>query len=238
MLPKDKTFTFGPFTFSRIHGLRRGNRPIPLRHVERQLLKCLLDRPSEIVRKEEIVATLWPASHVSPNTLNVHVRRLRITLKDTTRPHQLLKAVPRMGFMLVANPAPTRTASFLKAQLEAGDKSRFIRDVTIPDGSILTPGERLEKVWEIQNVGSTPWRDRHLRRVGVCSGPGRLTSDPLTVIPATEPGETCLVRLWLTAPTQPGSYYAAWKMVDERGMECLPKQSPLFVSVDVVDEKS
>lgn len=102
MLPKDKTFTFGPFTFSRIHGLRQGNRPIPLRHVERQLLKCLLDRPNEIVRKEEIVATLWPTSHVSPNTLNVHVRRLRITLKDTTRPHQLLKAFPRMGFMLVA----------------------------------------------------------------------------------------------------------------------------------------
>jgi hypothetical protein len=77
-------------------------------------------------------------------------------------------------------------------ELASGDKSRFIRDVTIPDGSILQPGERFEKVWEIQNVGSTPWRDRSLRRIGACSGPGRLISDPLYPIPATKPGNLCL----------------------------------------------
>jgi hypothetical protein len=182
------------------------------------------------------VATLWPRTAISPNTLNVHVRRLRVALKDDKRPYRLIKAFPRMGFMAVASPEPLRPAQIV-GQLLRRDKSRFIRDVTIPDGSILQPGERFEKVWEIQNVGSTPWRDRSLRRVGACSGPGRLISDPSDPIPSTKPGALCLVCLWLTAPYQPGSYYAAWKMVDKKGNECLPTQSPLFVSIDVVTDK-
>src|SRR5437762_8286134 len=110
MIPHEQVFTIGPFTFSRSKGLWRGNQPVRLRHLERQLLKCLLDRCGEIVRKEEIVATLWPTTHVAANTLNVHVRRLRITLKDTKRPYRLLKAASRMGFLIVASPTSKRRA--------------------------------------------------------------------------------------------------------------------------------
>src|SRR5216684_6330518 len=35
---------------------------------------------------------------------------------------------------------------------------------------------------------------------------------------------------------RPGSYYAAWKMVDDKRNKCLPRCRPLFVSVDVLDE--
>lgn len=236
MLPKEKTFRIGPFTFSRLRGLWRGNRSVPLRHIERQLLKCLLDRPGEIVRKEEMSATLWPNTTVSENTLSVHVRRLRITLGDTKRPYRWLKAFPRMGYMLVATPQRRHPVPSTENKQSLGDRSRFVRDVTIPDGTIMPPGERFEKVWEIQNAGSVVWRNRSLRRIGACSGPGRITSDPLTAIPLTTSGELCLVRMWLTAPSDSGSYYAAWKMVDDKGNECLPRHRPLFVSVDVLDE--
>lgn len=235
MLPKDKSFSCGPFTFSRARGLYRGTVPVPLRHVERQLLKCLLDRAGEIVRKAELVAALWPDTKVSANTLNVHIRRLRVALGDTKSPPRLVKSVPRMGYLLVATPQPRRGPAHSE-KTPVTDKSRFIRDVTIPDGAIMAPGERFEKIWEIQNVGSTPWRHRQLRRTGACAGPGRLISDPQTSIPDTKPGELCLLRMWLTAPSQPGSYYASWKMVNDKGDESLPTQSPLFVAIDVVQE--
>ncbi len=236
MLPRDQKFTFGPFTFSRHRGLWRGTEVIPLRHIERQLLKCLLDRPGEIVGKAEIYAALWPTTNVSENTLSVHVRRLRITLGDTKRPHRWLKAFPRMGYMLVATPQRRHPVAGTEKNQPLRDRSRFVRDVPIPDGTIMPPGERFEKVWEIQNVGSVVWRNRHLRRIGACSGAGRITSDPLTAIPLTKSGALCLVRMRLTAPSDPGSYYAAWKMVDDKGDECLPRRRPLFVSVDVLDE--
>jgi len=236
MIPKDQIFRFGPFTFSRARGLWRGTQPIPVRHLERQLLKCLLDRPGELVRKEELMAALWPDSHVAPNTLNVLVRRLRVTLGDRTRPHRLLTSYARIGYLLIASPAPRRVAP-VSSRIARGDKSRFVRDVTIPDGSILAPGEPFEKIWEIQNAGSVAWRGRNLRRVGTSSGPGRLVSEPLTAIPPTQPGRLCLIRLALKAPQQPGTYYAAWKMVDEHGREVFPRQQPLFVNIDVVLER-
>lgn len=236
MLPKQKPFKVGPFTFSRARGLWRGRRPKLLRHQERQLLKCLLERPSEIVRKEEILAALWPDTHVTANTLNVLVHRLRLALGDAKKPHKLLKAFPRIGFMIVATPLPRRVApvSTSKPARNIGDGSRFVRDVTIPDGSIFGPGEPFEKIWEIQNVGSVEWKGRSLRRVGASKGPGRLTSEPSTPIAATTPGQLCLVRMSFKAPTQPGSYYAEWKMVDETGKICFPHLEPLFISVDVV----
>jgi DNA-binding winged helix-turn-helix (wHTH) protein len=236
MIPRRQKFRLGRFTFSRAEGLQRDDRPVRLRHLERQIVKCLLDRPGEIVRKEELMTVLWPDSKVSDNTLNVHIRRLRITLGDTKKPHRLLKCVARMGFMLVATPKTRRLAPSSEPARGKGDRSRFIRDVTVPDGSVVAPGEQFEKVWEIQNAGSVPWCNRHFRRTGVCSGPGRLSSEPLTPVPTTNPGQLCLMRMQLTAPSQPGSYYAEWKMVDKDGNLSFLRQAPLFVSIDVVVE--
>ena len=233
MFPRDQIFKFGEFEFSRQKGLYRGGQPVPLPHLERQLLKALLDRAGEIVRKEELLAAVWPDTHVAANTLNVQIGRLRQTLGDADRPYRLLRSFSRMGYMLVAAPVPRRAAA-LDTALTRGDRSKFIRDVTVPDGALVEPGERFEKVWEIQNVGGVPWRNRKLRRIGVCTGPGRLRSEPTVDIPDTKPGQTTLIRVWLTAPPQAGSCVAAWKMIDERGRECFPRMDPLFVSVDVI----
>lgn len=236
MVPKQKEFTFGranEFSFSRARGLWRKGKPVQLRNQERQLLKCLLDRPNEIVRSEEIRAAVWPTEHVTDNTLNVLVRRLRKALDDTERPYAILSSVAKMGYQIVATPVASRVAP-VATETQRRDASRFVRDVTIPDGSILEPGEPFEKVWEVQNIGSTPWLGRALRRVGTATGKGQLDSDPTTPIPDTPSGRLCLIRMNLKAPVQPGSYYAEWKMVDSEGRLCFPKQWPLFVRIDVV----
>lgn len=233
MASPDESFQFGPFKFSSSRGLWRDTVMVPLPHQQRQLLKCLLERPGEIVRKEELIAAVWSTTHTSDNALNVLTRRLRVTLGDTQRPYQWIRSVPRIGLMISTTPLVSRRTS-PEGKRFRGDKSRFVRDVTIPDGSIFKPGERFEKVWEIQNVGTVPWKDRYLRRLGACSGPGRLISDPRVAIPDSDPGEPCLVRASLVAPDQPGTYYAAWKMIDVQGRVCLPRQAPLFVNIDVL----
>lgn len=235
MLPRHRTFRFGSFTFSRLEGLRRAGRSVALRHIERQLLKCLLDRAGEPVRKEELEAAVWPTTHVASNTVNVEIRRLRIRLGDVKRPYRLVKSFPKMGFLLEAEPSPRRVAP-VAAERTRRDSSKFTGDITIPDGSLVTPNERFEKVWEIQNTGSVQWVGRALRRVGACSGSGRIRGEPTITVPDTPPGRLCLIRADLIAPEDPGSYYAAWKMVDGDGHIVFPRQRPLFVSIDVVDE--
>ena len=48
---------------------------------------------------------------------------------------------------------------------DAKDIAVFNADVTTPDHAVLAPGEKFRKIWEFQNLGSTPWRGRKLVRV-------------------------------------------------------------------------
>lgn len=67
----------------------------------------------------------------------------------------------------------TRRKLLPPSPVEDGDRSRFVRDVTIPDGTKLYVGEKFTKIWEIQNVGTCVWENRHLQREGLHDGPGR-----------------------------------------------------------------
>ena len=114
-------------------------------------------------------------------------------------------------------------------------ESRFVRDLTVLDGSKIKVGQKLKKVWQIKNIGEQPWENRFLERVGQCEGPGRLKSRKRIRIPYILPGQRCQIKVNLVAPNQPGSCYAEWKMVDEKGNILLPHQKPLFVSIDVIE---
>ena len=119
--------------------------------------------------------------------------------------------------------------------LDYCDRSTFVADTTVPDGTRVLVNSQFSKTWEIRNVGSVIWDDRYLQRQGPIEGPGRLKSTLRTRIPVTEPGQSCCVTIRLTAPSLPGSCYAEWKMVDKKGQILLPNQKPVYISVDVVE---
>lgn len=66
-----------------------------------------------------------------------------------------------------------------------GDRSQFVADLTLPDGSPVPPGARLEKRWRLRNVGTVPWRGRSLERDDVVIGL-ELESLGIELISATE----------------------------------------------------
>lgn len=119
--------------------------------------------------------------------------------------------------------------------LDFGDRSTFVADTTIPNDTKVAVGSRFKKTWEIRNVGSVVWEDRFLQRLGPPDGPGRLKCALRSRVQYTEPGQTCHVSVWLTAPSLPTSCYEEWKMVDSTGRILLPNQKPLNIAVDVVE---
>lgn len=119
--------------------------------------------------------------------------------------------------------------------LDSGDRSVFVTDTTIPNGTKVLVNSRFKKTWEIRNVGSVVWEDRYLQRLGSLVGPGRLMCGLRSRVQYTEPGQTCHVSIWLTAPSLPASCYEEWKMVDRAGRILIPNQKPLNVAVDVVE---
>lgn len=98
-----------------------------------------------------------------------------------------------------------------------GDHADFVRDVTIPDGTVMEPGESFVKTWRIHNVGSVAWAGRRLARLGPPVAAGLPSSPPSVPIPDTPPGAEVEISVPLRAQQMPGTSQITWKTVDAAG---------------------
>jgi hypothetical protein len=115
-----------------------------------------------------------------------------------------------------------------------GDYSDFVRDVTVPDGSLVQPGETIHKQWELNNGGNVPWIGRRLVRLGANGGYASPSSPGSIPIPDTAPGENVTISVNFVAPEMPANYIVHWKMADEHGRWCFPDRYRFGVWVSFV----
>src|SRR5947208_16672598 len=94
---------FGDFEFDdRRRHLRAGGHPVRLSGQAVDLLCLLLDRPGELITREEIERRLWPDRNVDfHHSLDVVVSRLRTVLGDKGVSSRYIETVPRMGYRFV-----------------------------------------------------------------------------------------------------------------------------------------
>ena len=112
---------FGPFEADlytrelRKHGLK-----LKLQGQPFQVLAMLLDRPGDLVTREEIRSRLWPQDTFIDfdNGLNAAVRRVREALNDNAETPRFVETLPRRGYRFIA---PVEKLSIQKTvQSEAG----------------------------------------------------------------------------------------------------------------------
>ncbi|MFF0316820.1 NBR1-Ig-like domain-containing protein [Micromonospora sp. NPDC005252] len=129
----------------------------------------------------------------------------------------------------VASPSTTAFSD----SLIPGDSSRFVADVTIPDGTQVKVNTQFDKVWALANVGRVDWHHRYLARTEpTADGDGCQTPNRVP-IGDTPPGEQVMIRVRVTAPSRPGRCWVSWKMVDETGREYFPTRRPVYFMVTV-----
>lgn len=87
--------------------------------------------------------------------------------------------------------------------------AQFVTDVTIPDGTIMTPNQAFTKKWRIKNIGSCVWNGYSMvfDSGDVMNGPA---SKPIA---AVNPGQEVDLEVSLTAPAAPGSYKGYWRII-------------------------
>lgn len=94
-------------------------------------------------------------------------------------------------------------------QTSCTNKATFVKDVTIPDGTVFEPGESFRKTWRYRNSGTCTW-DKDYKFV-FYSG-DRMGSKFVTYLPKTvTPGKTVDVSVNLIAPAEPDDYRSRWK---------------------------
>ena len=95
--------TFGEFEFDdRRKVLTAEGRSIRLSGQTVELLCLLLERPGELIMREEIRRRLWPESHVEfEHSLDVVMSRLRSTLAEKSGNPRYIETVPRKGYRFI-----------------------------------------------------------------------------------------------------------------------------------------
>jgi hypothetical protein len=96
------------------------------------------------------------------------------------------------------------------------DAAEFITDVTIPDGTRLSPGESFVKTWRLRNSGSTTWTSAYALVFANGSQMNALALIPLAGPVA--PGGEIDVSVTLTAPKSPGIYKGYWELRSASGI--------------------
>jgi DNA-binding winged helix-turn-helix (wHTH) protein len=95
--------TFGHFEFDdRRRALTAEGRRVRLSGQAVDLLCLLLERPGELITREEIRRRLWPDSTVEfDHSLDVVVSRLRAVLGDRNPSPRYIETVPRRGYRFI-----------------------------------------------------------------------------------------------------------------------------------------
>ena len=124
---------------------------------------------------------------------------------------------PLAGVTQLASPAAPPAATVSLG--DACNNSIYLADLTIPDGTVLKPGEDFKKVWQFQNSGSCTWDEGYaLVFIG-----GDQAIDPVNYEITAEvdfigPGENAEFDIPLTAPLTVGTYQGTWRMRSDSGV--------------------
>jgi DNA-binding winged helix-turn-helix (wHTH) protein len=107
ILSSGRYIHLGPFQIDqqRQEITRNGER-LKLQGKVYQVLMALLEKPGEVVTREEIRQRLWPAeTHVNYDAnVNTTVNKLRLALGDSSDKPVYIETIPRKGYCLLVQP--------------------------------------------------------------------------------------------------------------------------------------
>ena len=145
---------------------------------------------------------------------------------------------PDVGALIITlAPEPAATVEQGEAQesgqdgaVPAGtcaDSLIFVKDITIPDGTVIVPESTMDKRWDVQNSGDCNWDDRY--RVRLIAGPELGAAKEQALYPARS-GTHATIRIQFKAPAEPGTYRSAWQAFNPDGE---PFGDPFFIEIVV-----
>lgn len=107
-------------------------------------------------------------------------------------------------------------------------------DVTIPDGTPMTPGQEFTKTWKIKNTGICTW-DTNYKAIFSYSAPPneRMNAQPIPLTALVAPGQEVDVSVQFKAPSTAGEYTGYWQMVNAKGIPFGTKDFILIVKIVV-----
>jgi hypothetical protein len=167
-----------------------------------------------------VALTLFSASACTPQSTPTPFR-------PPTKPISTqLPTLTPIPAILTASPTPTVTIT--PPAGSCTNDLEFVEDATIPDGTTVNVGAKIEKEWLVNNKGTCNWDSTyHLKWIG---------GDPLgaaqeQVLYPARAGKQATLHITFTAPTGEGTYESAWQAYGPDGVAF---GDPIYMKVVVV----
>lgn len=119
-------------------------------------------------------------------------------------------------------PVTTATAPFAQVTDASGtvialcDSLDFVADVTVPDGTNMSPGQDFLKTWRVKNTGSCPWGEGY--RLVYAGYAAQMGGQAQTLTQVVQPGQEVELSVQFQAPDEIGEYLSAWQLSNPRGI--------------------
>lgn len=111
-------------------------------------------------------------------------------------------------------PLPASTNTPIATATANCNVGQFVTDVTIPDGTVVTPSQAFTKKWRIKNIGTCAWTGFSL-----VFDSGESMGGPATkAISTVNPGQEIDLEVNLTAPATVGNYRGYWRINTNGGV--------------------
>jgi DNA-binding winged helix-turn-helix (wHTH) protein len=95
--------SFGPFRLLPAQFLLlEGDKPVPLGSRAMHILMVFLERPGQLVTRQELVARVWQNLFVESSNLSVQISALRRALRDGRDGNRFIINIPGRGYCFVA----------------------------------------------------------------------------------------------------------------------------------------
>jgi hypothetical protein len=129
-----------------------------------------------------------------------------LTVPGVVQPSPLSSQPPAITVV----PQPTQAP-----QASACDRAKFVKDVTVPDNTVMQPGASFTKTWRLKNVGECTWdRDYALVFVG---GEPLGAAGEAALQDTVDPGGAVDISVNMVAPQSGGIYRSEWKLSNAAG---------------------
>ncbi len=156
------SFAFGPYEADLPSGeLRKGGIRIKIQDLPLRLLSVLVEKPGQVVTREELQKRLWPEDTFVDfeDGLNTGVKKLREALGDDPEKPRYIETVPRRGYRFIAEVKQIPAPALVPVSSAAPAPPVAVQE---PTGAIRGPLRRSKSVGAWDGSDATP-----IERAGV-----------------------------------------------------------------------
>jgi predicted ATPase/DNA-binding winged helix-turn-helix (wHTH) protein len=154
-----RLFSFGQFRlYPTQRQLLKADKPVHIGSRALDILIMLVERPGQLLSKDEIMARVWPSTFVGPANLTVHVAALRRVLGDGRAGVRYLVNIPGRGYRFVA-------------PVSRGEDPLVRPERAVPQGKHNLPAQITRLVGRVETVAMLAEQLSHDRLLTIV-GPG------------------------------------------------------------------